>query len=227
MHKKILFFCSEGLPYIAWLLALCLAISFYAFKRPVLGILAFVVFFLFIEVCYFFRDPERKISPASNIIVSPADGKIIVVKTMNEDVYLKKECIRVSIFMNIFSVHVNRAPISGTIEYYHYNPGKFISAFKEKASLDNEQVLIGIRGEMEGKGEVKVLAKLIAGLIARRIVLWKQKGDSMIKGERMSLIKFGSRVDLYLPLGVELKIKEGDRVKAGETIIGLIKENPS
>jgi phosphatidylserine decarboxylase len=87
--------------------------------------------------------------------------------------------------------------------------------------------LIGISGEMEGKKEIKVLAKLIAGLIARRIVLWKQKGDSVIKGERMSLIKFGSRVDLYLPLKVELKIKEGDWVKAGETIIGLIKENPS
>ena len=227
MHKKILFFCSEGLPYIACLLALCLAISFYAFKRPALLIFAFVVWLLFIEVCYFFRDPERKIFHAPNVIVSPADGKIIAIKTMIEDVFVKQECIRVSIFMNIFSVHVNRAPISGDIEYYHYNPGKFISAFKEKASLDNEQVLIGIRGEIEGKGEVKILTKLIAGLIARRIVLWKQKGDSVIKGERMSMIKFGSRVDLYLPLGVELKTKEGEWVKAGETIIGIIKENPS
>ena len=144
---------------------------------------------------------------------------------MIEDVFVKQECIRVSIFMNIFSVHVNRAPISGAIEYYHYNPGKFISAFKEKASLDNEQVLIGIRGEMEGKGkgEVKILTKLIAGLIARRIVLWKQKGDSVIKGERMSMIKFGSRVDLYLPSEVTLQIKEGEWIKAGETIIGFIK----
>ena len=142
---------------------------------------------------------------------------------MKEDVFLKQECIRISIFMNIFSVHVNRAPISGNITYYHYNPGKFISAFKEKASLDNEQVVIGIRGEMEGKGEVKILTKLIAGLIARRIVLWKQKGDSVIKGERMSMIKFGSRVDLYLPLEVTLQIKEGEWVKAGETIIGFIK----
>jgi len=226
MHKKILFFCSEGLPYIACLLALCLAISFYAFKRPALLVPAFVVWLLFIEVCYFFRDPEREISPAPNVIVSPADGKIISISTMKEDMFLKQECIRVSIFMNIFSVHVNRAPISGDIEDYHYNPGKFISAFKEKASLDNEQVAIGIRGEMEGK-EFKVLAKLIAGLIARRIVVWKQKGDSVIKGERMSMIKFGSRVDLYLPLGVELKTKEGEWVKAGETIIGVVKENPS
>lgn len=224
MHKKILFFCSEGLPYIACLLALCLAISFY--KRPALVILAFVAWVLFIEVCYFFRDPEREISQAPNVIVSPADGKIIAIGTIQEDSFLKQECIRVSIFMNIFSVHVNRAPISGAVEYYHYNPGKFISAFKEKASLDNEQVLIGIRGEMEGK-EFKVLAKLIAGLIARRIVVWKHKGDTVIKGERMSMIKFGSRVDLYLPMGVELKIKEGQWVKAGESIIGTVKENPS
>ena len=223
MHKKILFFCSEGLPYIACLLALCLATSLYAFKRPVLAILAFVVWLLFIGVCYFFRDPERKIFQAPNVIVSPADGKIIAIKTMQEDIFLKQECFRISIFMNIFSVHVNRAPISGTIKYYHYNPGKFISAFKEKASLDNEQVLIGILGQMEGKGEVKILAKLIAGLIARRIVLWKQKSDSVIKGERMSMIKFGSRVDLYLPLEVTLQIKKGEWVKAGETIIGFIK----
>lgn len=223
MHKKILFFCSEGLPYIACILALCLLISLYAFKRPVLAILAFVLWLLFIEVCYFFRDPERKIFQAPNVIVSSADGKIIAIKTMQEDIFLKQECIRISIFMNIFSVHVNRAPISGTIKYYHYNPGKFISAFKEKASLDNEQVLIGILGQMEGKGEVKILVKLIAGLIARRIVLWKQKSDSVIKGERMSMIKFGSRVDLYLPLDVTLQIKEGEWVKAGETIIGFIK----
>ena len=188
--------------------------------------LAFVVWLVFIEVCYFFRDPERKISQTPNVIVSPADGKIIAIKSMKEDIFLKQECIRISIFMNIFSVHINRVPISGIIEYYHYNPGKFISAFKEKASLDNEQVLIGIRGEIEGK-EFKVLAKLIAGLIARRIVLWRQKGDLVIKGERMSLIKFGSRVDLYLPSEVVLKIKKGDWVTAGETIIGLIKENPS
>ena len=226
MHKKILFFCSEGLPYIVCFLTLFLALSVYAFKRPAWVVLALVVGLLFFEVCYFFRDPEREISPAPNVIVSPADGKIISISTMKEDMFLKQECIRVSIFMNIFSVHVNRAPISGDIEDYHYNPGKFISAFKEKASLDNEQVAIGIRGEMEGK-EFKVLAKLIAGLIARRIVVWKQKGDSVIKGERMSMIKFGSRVDLYLPLGVELKTKEGEWVKAGETIIGVVKENPS
>ena len=223
MHKKILFFCSEGLPFIFCSLVLFLALTVFAFKRPGWAVLAFIIGLLFFEVCYFFRDPERKIPQASNVIVSPADGKIIAIKTMKEDIFLKQECIRVSIFMNIFSVHVNRAPISGTIEYYHYNPGKFISAFKEKASLDNEQVLIGIRGEMEGKGEVKILVKLIAGLIARRIVLWKQKGDSVIKGERMSLIKFGSRVDLYLPLEVTLQIKEGEWVKAGETIIGFIK----
>ena len=222
MYKKILFFCSEGLPYIVILLPLCLAITFYSGKNLILGILSVVVWLLFFEVSYFFRDPERHIPQDPKIIVSPADGKIIKVTTVKEDSFLKQKCLRLSIFMNIFSVHVNRSPIAGTIEYYHYNPGKFISAFKEKASLDNEQVSIGIRGEVHGKAEVKVLAKLIAGLIARRIVVWKHKGDRVTQGERMSLIKFGSRVDLYLPLNMELKIKVGDWVKAGETIIGLI-----
>ena len=138
---------------------------------------------------------------------------------MKETEFLKSESIKVSIFMNVFNVHVNRAPISGRIEYYHYNPGKFISAFKDKASLDNEQVSIGIHWEEDGK---KVLLKLIAGLIARRIVLWKRVGDELRKGERISIIKFGSRVELYLPLNVELKVNKGDWVRAGETIIGIL-----
>ena len=222
MHKKILFFCSEGLPYIGCSLALFLAFSVFALMRPSMIVFAGIAGLLFFEVCYFFRDPERKISQAPNVIISPADGKIISISTVKEDMFLKQECILVSIFMNIFNVHVNRIPISGTIEYYNYNAGKFISAFKEKASLDNEQVLIGIHGEMEGKGEIKILAKLIAGFIARRIVVWKKNGDPVIKGERMSIIKFGSRVDLYLPLEVTLNIKKGEWIKAGETTIGFI-----
>ena len=223
MYKKVLFFCSEGLPSIIVLLCICIAVSVFSFKKPFGVLFAVVLWLLFFEFCYFFRDPERNIPQDPNIIVSPADGKIINIQSMQENVYLKQDCLRVSIFMNIFNVHVNRSPIPGVIEYIRYNHGKFISAFKEKASLDNEQVLIGIRGTMEGEGKFRILVKLIAGLLARRIVLWKQKDAQLDKGERMSLIKFGSRVDVYLPLQVELRVKEGDRVKAGETIIGLIK----
>ena len=125
--------------------------------------------------------------------------------------------------MNIFSVHVNRAPIPGKVVYCQYNPGKFISAFKEKASLDNEQFSIGIEGGEKNTKKIRILVKLIAGLVARRIVVWKNTGDELVKGERMSLIKLGSRVDLYLPPQVVLKVQEGEWVKAGETVIGELK----
>jgi phosphatidylserine decarboxylase len=156
------------------------------------------------------------------MIVAPADGKIITIKTMEENSFLKAECVRVSTFMNIFSVHVNRAPISGRVVYCHYNPGKFISAFKEKASLDNEQFDIGIEGGDDKSKQIRILVKLIAGLVARRIVVWKREGDELSKGERMSLIKLGSRVDLYLPPDVTVKVQEGDWVKAGKTVIGTL-----
>lgn len=223
MHKKVLFFCSEGLPYIIGLLFISLMASVLTLFQPniLLVVFDFLLWVLLLEFFYFFRDPDRFIPQEPRVIVAPADGKIINIQGMKEESFLKGEYVRVSIFMNIFSVHVNRAPISGQIEYVKYHPGKFISAFKEKASLDNEQVLIGINGG-EDKREFKVLVKLIAGLIARRIVLWKGEGDKLSKGERISLIKFGSRVDLYVPSGVELKVKEGNWVKAGETVIGLI-----
>ncbi|MBW1678827.1 MAG: phosphatidylserine decarboxylase family protein [Deltaproteobacteria bacterium] len=224
MHKKILFFCSDGLPQITALLLLCIivSISFRLWPHLFLIAIAILLWLLFLEFCYFFRDPERNAPPDSGVIVAAADGKIIDIRSLKEESFLKEECWRVSIFMDIFNVHVNRAPITGKIQYYRYNPGKFISAFKEKASLDNEQASIGIDGEGEGKRRIKVLVKLIAGLIARRIVVWKGLGDELLKGERISIIKFGSRVDVYFPLQVELKVHEGDRVKAGETVIGVI-----
>ncbi|RLA94815.1 MAG: phosphatidylserine decarboxylase family protein [Deltaproteobacteria bacterium] len=221
MHKKILFFCSEGLLYIVALFIICIITTAFTFlySNPILIGFNILLWLLFLEFCYFFRDPDRNIPQEPGAIIAPADGKIISINKMKETEFLKSESIKVSIFMNVFNVHVNRAPISGRIEYYHYNPGKFISAFKDKASLDNEQVSIGIHCEEDGK---KVLLKLIAGLIARRIVLWKRVGDELRKGERISIIKFGSRVELYLPLNVELKVNKGDWVRAGETIIGMI-----
>lgn len=224
MHKRILFFCSDGLPFIMVFLFVLLVAGglTVVFPHPILIGANIVCCLLFLEICYFFRDPERSVPNEKGIIVAPADGKIISIKTMEEKSFLRAECVRVSTFMNVFSVHVNRAPISGRVTYCHYNPGKFISAFKEKASLDNEQFSIGIEGGREGSKQIRVLAKLIAGLVARRIVVWKSEGDDVSKGERMSLIKLGSRVDLYLPPETELKVKEGEWVKAGETVIGAI-----
>lgn len=223
-YKKILFFCGEGLPFIIGLLLICIALSLASLRWANAFLILFCViqWLLFFGCCYFFRDPERNVPLDPNVIVAPADGKIINIRMMKEGSFLQEECRSVSIFMNLFSVHVNRAPIAGTIKYTRYNPGKFISAFKEKASLDNEQVGIGIVGNGEGKRNIRVFMKLIAGLIARRIVLWKGIEDNVAKGERISLIKFGSRVDVYLPLRVDIKVKEGDWVKAGETIIGIL-----
>ncbi|MCD6353749.1 MAG: phosphatidylserine decarboxylase family protein [Proteobacteria bacterium] len=221
MHKKFFFFCSEGLTYINGLLIVCILFTVYSIysAHTLLMVGSAFLWLLFFEFCYFFRDPERLLPQDTSAIVAPADGRIIDVQPMQEDAFLHGEALRISIFMNIFDVHVNRAPIAGKIEYLHYNPGKFISAFKEKASLDNEQVAIGINGEGKGGQKISVLVKLIAGLIARRIVLWKADDDLLTKGERISIIKFGSRVDLYLPLEAGIKVKKGDRVKAGETVV--------
>ena len=223
-YRKFLFFCAVGSPYIVSLLVVCCAATFLGLRspKPLLIGAAVLLWAIFAEVCYFFRDPQRDAPHDSRIIVAPADGKIIGIRPEREESFMHGECVRISIFMNIFSVHVNRAPVTGRVTYCHYNPGKFISAFKEKASLDNEQVLLGLVKEENGKEEMKVLIKLIAGLIARRIVVWKGLKTIVSQGERISLIKFGSRVDVYLPLHVTVSAKEGDWVRAGESVIGII-----
>ncbi|MBN2468700.1 MAG: phosphatidylserine decarboxylase family protein [Deltaproteobacteria bacterium] len=223
-HRKFIFLCTEGLYYIGGLGVLCVACTIVAAVRQSWSLMgmSLVMWLLFIEFCYFFRDPERDIPQIPAEIVAPADGRVISIKPMKEETFLRGEALRVSIFMNIFSVHVNRSPIAGEITYFSYNPGKFISAFKEKASLDNEQVSIGIEGgEGEKKDGRRVLVRLIAGLIARRIVLWKGKNDRIDKGERMSIIKFGSRVDIYLPLDADVLVSVGDHVTAGESVVAL------
>jgi len=214
MHKKILFFCSEGLPYIVCLFPLCLAISLYAFKRPVLVILAFVVWLLFIEVCYFFRDPERKISQASNVIVAPADGKIISIRQVEEKEYLGSTATLVSIFMSPLNVHVNRNPITGTVGYLRYVKGEYFAAFEDKASEKNEQMVIGIENK---RG--RVLFKQIAGFVARRIVCTLTMGQQVKAGDRFGMIKFGSRVDVFIPAQTVVRAKVGDVTVAGETVL--------
>ena len=173
----------------------------------------------FLFVTWFFRDPERRIPNEPNVIVSPADGKITEIVTENEPIN-GKLCKRVTIFLSVFNVHVNRVPIGGTIEDIRYNPGKFLAAFNPKASMDNEQNLILINN-----GRTHIFVKQIAGLIARRIVCWPKKGDYYEPGQRYGLIRFGSRVDILLPENTKLSVACGDKVSGGKSIIGYLNQN--
>jgi phosphatidylserine decarboxylase len=157
---------------------------------------------------YFFRDPERAI-PAGDVVVSPADGKVLAVRAESDD------RTRVSVFMNVFDVHVNRAPIGGVITEVSYKKGQFLVASRERASTENEQNLVVVEG-----GGSRVAFKQIAGLIARRIVCYKKAGDAVERGERVGLIKFGSRVDVWLGPEWSVAVREGNRVKAGSSVLG-------
>jgi phosphatidylserine decarboxylase len=151
-------------------------------------------------------------------VVSPADGRVIVVKDVYEPDYLKQDVKQISIFLSVFNVHVNRVPSAGTVEVVKYNPGKFLVASVDKASTDNEQTAVVI-----SDGKNKILVKQIAGLIARRIVCYAKAGDAVKVGERYGLIRFGSRVDLFLPRTAEVRVKVGDRVKGARDVMGVLK----
>lgn len=172
---------------------------------------------LFAFVAYFFRDPERDIPTDANAVVSPADGKIVEIVT-EKDPILGKTFKRISIFLSVFNVHINRAPIGGRVEKILYNHGKFLAAFNHKASLDNEQNTLLINN-----GKAQMLVKQIAGLIARRIVCWARVNDELKTGQRYGLIRFGSRVDIFIPENSDVRVKLGDRVKGGSSIIGFLK----
>jgi phosphatidylserine decarboxylase len=178
----------------------------------------FVSLLLTLFVLFFFRDPERSVPEGKGVVVSPADGKVIVVKDIYEPDYLKQDVKQISIFLSVFNVHVNRTPYGGMVEAVKYNPGRFHVASVDKASLDNEQTAMVIVN-----GKDKILVKQIAGLIARRIVCHAKPGDTLKTGERYGLIRFGSRVDIFLPKDADLKVKVGDRIKGAQDIIGVLK----
>jgi len=204
---------SEGWPFIIPLAIVTALLFAFGWKNTAYVSLALTVFVLF-----FFRDPERLLPKGADLVVSPADGRVIVIKDVYEPDYLKQDVKQVSIFLSVFNVHVNRAPVGGTVERVKYNPGKFHVASVDKASLDNEQTSMVIVN-----GKRKILVKQIAGLIARRIVCYAKPGDVLTPGERYGLIRFGSRVDLFLPKDTELKVKVGDRIKGVRDIIGVLK----
>lgn len=204
----------EGLPFAIPLLILSVALWVFGMRYPACFFTILTIF-----VLWFFRNPERVAPQDLSAVISPADGRIIVAEEINEDRYLKKKALKISVFMNVFNVHVNRNPYGGKVVDVIYNKGKFISANLDKASLDNEQnaVIVDI-----GSGKM-IMYVQIAGLIARRIVCYLKPGDTVEKGKRMGLIRFGSRVDVYLPAGSTLNVKIGDKVVAGETILGYLK----
>jgi phosphatidylserine decarboxylase len=192
----------DGIYYALGLAAGGALVSYLA--KPVYGL---PLFLLAMFCLYFFRDPEREI-PSGKVAVSPADGKVVVVRAEGP------KQMRISIFLNVFDVHVNRSPIAGKVVDVQYHRGKFLVASKEEASSENEMNTVTV----EGDGS-RVVFKQIAGLIARRIVCWKKVGDSIATGERFGLIKFGSRMDIVLGPEWEILVREGERVSAGSTVL--------
>ncbi|MCX5845728.1 MAG: phosphatidylserine decarboxylase family protein [Deltaproteobacteria bacterium] len=211
-HDSII--AREGLPFIVPLVIFTIGFAFFNIFW-----LASLFFIATAFVTWFFRNPQRKVPDDANAIISPADGEIIKIEGVLEGDYLKGPSKKISIFMNVFNVHVNRIPYSGTVESIHYNKGDFFSASLDKASLHNEKNSIIIKTD-DGK---KILTVQIAGLIARRIECWIKEGMYVNKGERFGLIRFGSRLEVFLPSDSITSVKVGDKVKAGETLIGWLK----
>ena len=199
----------EGKPFIAgaWFIAALLA----AFA-PWWAIVLWLP--IAIWVIAFFRDPVRTGPRGENVLIAPADGLVVSVTNVDEPDYMKERAQRVSIFMNVFNVHVNRYPASGVVEYRHYHEGRFGHAGTEKASLENEQSTVGM---LTAHG--KILVRQIAGLVARRIVTDHQPGTTVEQAERMGLIRFGSRVDLFVPLTARVLVHTGDKTVAGATVV--------
>jgi phosphatidylserine decarboxylase len=204
------------LIFIAIQAALSLIFVWLAFRRGTwpYWLLAGVMIVVAVWVAYFFRDPERSGERGARVVTSPADGKVVLVTEVDEPAFIHGRALRVSIFMNVFNVHVNRYPVGGTVKYVQYNPGKFLNAAVEKSSLENEQRSVGIES-----GPYRILVRQIAGLIARRIVTYSREGERVEQGERMGLIRFGSRVDVFMPTDARIRVKVGELTIAGTTAI--------
>lgn len=178
-------------------------------------VLVWILFTLF--TLYFFRDPTANVPSGKNLVVSPAHGTVDVIDEISENEFLGGKCKRVSIFLNVFNVHVQQAPVAAKVTFLKHTAGLFLNAMKTDSATHNENVLIGLVS-LENPSE-KIGVRLIAGLIARRIIPWVVVGDEIAAGERISLVQFGSRADLYLPLHYNIRAKIGDKVVGGETIV--------
>lgn len=175
--------------------------------------------FVVVTILQFFRNPTREFTTGDNLVIAPADGKIVVIEETEEKEYFKDKRLQVSIFMSPINVHVNRYPIAGTVSFFKYHPGKFLAAWEPKSSTDNERTTVVVKHA--GKG-TEILFRQIAGALARRIVWYCKQGDVAQQCGEMGFIKFGSRVDLFLPLGTKLNVKIGDVVVGSQTAIAEI-----
>lgn len=204
---------KEGIPFVGITAGSTLVAGLLGWTIPAVIAGGFTLF-----TAWFFRNPARVIPPGSGLVVAAGDGKVVAVEEEFEPRFMKEKSIRLSIFLNVFDVHINRVPCEGIVERVQYQPGAFLVASKPEATLKNEQNAILVRTAQGAK----VVCVQVAGLIARRIVCWVSQGDRVQRGERYGLIRFGSRMDTFLPLGSTINVSVGDRVKGGETVVGVL-----
>jgi phosphatidylserine decarboxylase len=203
-------FAREGIPYV-------LAFAFTTLVVAILGhaLFGWLLLVLTLLVGHFFRDPDRVFSGDEREVLSPADGKVILIEKVDGTCFAQDPSMKISIFMSVFDVHVNRIPLSGTVRGVRYRKGSFLSANTSKAGRENEQNWVWIRSE----AGIDVILTQVAGLIARRIVCWPKVGDTVLQGERFGMIRFGSRLDVYVPQQSEILVSRGEHVYAGETTL--------
>lgn len=224
MHSGILgfkMFAREGYSTIAFVLLVSILVSGFAawFLNGWFMYLIYAAMFILTALTiFFFRDPDREPPQGENLVLAPADGKVVFVKEIEEDVYLKTKSTQISIFLSPLNVHVNRNPVSGLLEYVKYHPGEYLMAWTEHASELNERADFGVLHP----SQTKIFFRQITGFLARRIIYNIRKGEVIKAGERFGIMKFGSRMDVVVPGNVEVKVKPGDTTKAGESVIGLI-----
>lgn len=205
---------KEGYRYIAVLALVTLVVALTV--NPYWSIIPGV---LLVFITFFFRNPERSIPNDDVLVMSPADGKVMGVCEVYDDEFLNEIGTKVTIFLSVFDVHVNRSPVAGEVKYQQYTCGRFRPAYKESAGCENERHSIGLEND-----HMRVLVTQIAGILARRIVSWVTLGSVLTQGERYGLIKFGSCTEVIVPKTVEILVKKGDRVKGGETVIGRLSQ---
>ena len=201
---------KDGYPHIIIFIILAVIVA-YVFS-PIYAVIPIV---LAIYLAYFFRNPRRETPPDDNLLYSPADGTVMAVEDFYDDEYLDEDAVKVTIFLSVFNVHVNRSPIRGQIKYQRYTCGGFVPAYKKAASFENERHAIGLENERS-----RILVIQIAGLLARRIVSWTTLGHNLEQGQCYGMIKFGSSTELVMPKSVAILVKKGDKVKGGITVIG-------
>lgn len=205
---------KDGYPII--IASIILTLLVYYFFGLIIAIIPLVLTLFFI---YFFRNPSRSMPYDPNILYSPADGTVMGIEEIYDDEYLNEPATKVTVFLSVFNVHVNRSPIDGEIKYQRYTCGQFVPAYKKSASFENERHAIGL-----DNGKMRILVIQVAGLLARRIVSWVTLGHQMKQGECYGMIKFGSSTELIVPKNVEITVKKGDTVVGGITVMGRIKE---